>query len=57
MVSVTVQTATHKHQGNPCNKGDCIEVDAITAQFLLRAGVIDKIPAPLNKPTKEIHNG
>jgi len=53
-LTVTVLTETHTHHGKPCQKGQAIEVDKPTAQFLLRAGVINKIPS-LNK--EEQKNG
>jgi len=52
-VTITVQTDTHSHNGKPCHKGQTIEVDKPTAQFLLRCGVIQKIPASLNKQEKQ----
>jgi len=48
-LTVTVLTETHTHHGKPCQKGQAIEVDKPTAQFLLRCGVIQKIPARLKK--------
>jgi len=54
-LTVTLQTDTHIHQSKPCQKGQTIEVDKPTAQFLLRTGVINKIPASLNK--EELKNG
>jgi len=48
-VAVTVQTETHIHNGKPCQMGQVIEVTRTEAQFLLRAGVISKIPARLKK--------
>jgi len=55
VLKVTVQTDTHSHHGKPCQKGQVIEVTRTEAQFLLRAGVISKIPASLNK--EEQKNG
>jgi len=52
-VKVTVKTDTHIHNGKPCQKGQVLAVDKPTAQFLLRAGVISKIPASLNKQEKD----
>jgi|GEM_PF-1661415 len=49
-LSVTIQTHTHYHKGQRCHKGQMIKVDKLTAQFLLRAGVIRKLPASL-KPS------
>jgi len=48
-IQVTVQTDTHIHQSKPCQAGQVIAVTRTEAQFLLRAGVIQKIPASLNK--------
>jgi|GEM_PF-1780106 len=48
-IPVTVQTDTHSHQGKPCQKGQVIAVTRAEAQFLLRCGVIQKIPARLKK--------
>jgi len=53
-LTVTIQTDTHIHHGKPCQKGQVLEVDKPTAQFLLRAGVINKIPS-LNK--EELKHG
>jgi len=53
-LTVTVQTKTHIHNGKPCQKGQTLAVDKPTAQFLLRAGVISKIPS-LNK--EELKHG
>jgi len=52
-LKVTVLTDTHIHQGKRCTKGQIIEVDKTTAQFLLRARVINKIPASLNKQEQD----
>jgi len=53
-VKVTVKTDTHNHQGQLCRAGQVIEVTRAEAQFLLRAGVISKIPS-LNK--EELKHG
>jgi len=52
-LNVTVLTDTHIHNGKPCQKGQGLQVDKPTAQFLLRAGVISNIPASLNKQEKD----
>jgi len=52
-IQVSVLTDTHIHQGRRLAIGSVIAVTRTEAGFLLRAGVINKIPASLNKQEQD----